>query len=257
MGKIAAPVLLRLSGGNLSAVFALLGLSLGGLGAASGALLRNPPGTPVVSAAATEPLCGAGAGRFALLWAVFFCNIVAGIQMIGFQSPLLQDLLRAGDPDRAATDLARAGATLIAASSLFNGFGRMLWGSLSDRIGRACSFRLMLGSQVLAFLLLTRVRSPWLFGALVCYILLCYGGGFGTMPSFVLDLFGPRRMARVYGALLTAWSAGGIAGPQMLARLRDAGGPEAAPRAFLSAAGLLAAGFALSWLLRDRPDPGR
>ena len=34
--------------------------------------------------------------------------------------------------------------------------------------------------------LLAWVGHPWLFAALVCYVLLCYGGGFGTMPSFVL-----------------------------------------------------------------------
>ena len=50
----------------------------------------------------------------------------------------------------------------------------------------------MLASQIVAFRRADPVGNPWLFGGLICYVLLCYGGGFGTMPAFVLDVFGPR-----------------------------------------------------------------
>ena len=52
--------------------------------------------------------------------------------------------------------------------------------------------------------------NPWVFCVLVCYILLCFGGGFATMPSFILDVFGPVRMPVIYGVILTAWAAAGI-----------------------------------------------
>jgi len=138
---------------------------------------------------------------------------MAGISIISFQSPLMQDLWHRIDAALPAATLAAYGATLIAVSSLFNGLGRLFWGGLSDRIGRVRTFRIMLGSQVAVFALLMFVRDPWLFGGLICYVLLCYGGGFGTMPSFVLDVFGGKMMPIVYGAILTAWSAAGIAGP--------------------------------------------
>jgi len=152
-------------------------------------------------------------GRFVGMWLLFFCNIVAGISIIGFQSPLAQDLWHAAWPSLAPAELAAYGATLIAVSSLFNGLGRVFWGGLSDRFGRLTVFRLKLGSQLLVFLLLAVNTSPWVFTGLVCYVLLCYGGGFGTMPAFVLDSVGPRRMPAVYGLILTAWSAGGVLGP--------------------------------------------
>ena len=47
------------------------------------------------------------------------------------------------------------------------------------------------------------------FSVLVCYVLLCFGGGFATMPSFVLDVFGPQKMSTIYGTILTAWAAAG------------------------------------------------
>ena len=93
----------------------------------------------------------------------------------------------------------------IAISSIFNGIGRFFWGGLSDKIGRIQAFRLILGTQIAVFAALVFVGNPWIFSALVCYVLLCYGGGFGTAPSFVLTVFGTKVMAVVYGVLLTAW----------------------------------------------------
>src|SRR5206468_3195330 len=48
---------------------------------------------------------------------------------------------------------------------------------------------------------------------------LCYGGGFGTMPAFAADFFGPKNAGTIYGAMLTAWSAGGIVGPILIASI--------------------------------------
>jgi OFA family oxalate/formate antiporter-like MFS transporter len=188
------------------------------------------------------------------LWTIFFCNILAGILIISYQSPLIQGLWRKIDPRLSTGALETYGATLIAVSSLFNGIGRMFWGGISDRIGRLWTFRIMLATQIIAFLLLTIVGDPWLFGTLICYVLLCYGGGFGTMPAFVLDVFGVRLMAVAYGAILTAWSAGGIVGPQMIAFLNDRFHDEparAATLAFWLSASVLALGLLLTAVWRE------
>ena len=98
---------------------------------------------------------------------------------------------------------------------------------------------------------LTQVNNPWLFGGLICYILLCYGGGFGTMPSFVLNVFGAIQMPVVYGAILTAWSAGGIIGPQFVAFINDHHATQLAQYVFLGNIAVLSLGFVLSSTLRD------
>ena len=41
------------------------------------------------------------------------------------------------------------------------------------------------------------------------------------MPSFVLDVFGAKRMSVIYGAVLTAWAAAGIFGPLYVGYLKD------------------------------------
>ncbi len=261
MSKILMPALMAATGGNLPAVFACLGAGLGLITVVCGWVLRNPPAGLLSSESReTDPgIAGPSvrncllSGRFAIIWGVFFCNIVAGISIIGFQSPLLQDLLKRSSPELMVLSLAAAGSTLIAVSSLFNGIGRFFWGGVSDRIGRVRTFRIILATQIIAFLILANVTQPWIFVILVCYVLLCYGGGFGTMPSLVLDVFGSRLMPVIYGTVLTAWSAGGIVGPQMVAVMKDFYGENASRYSFLLGASLLTLGFILSLILSDRP----
>ncbi|MCE5277877.1 MAG: OFA family MFS transporter [Planctomycetaceae bacterium] len=264
MSKVLAPALFELtvkitgdSAGHYDLLFAMLGGIFLVVTLIVASFLKNPPAgyvpagyAPSASASAAnslsdikhESLWCVFSGRFGAMWAVFFCNIAAGISIISLQSPLIQDLYRktmastlAGLAEADATTLlAGYGATLVAISSLFNGAGRFFWGGLSDRIGRVQTFRIMLVTQIAAFAALMFTGNPWIFGALICYVLLCYGGGFGTMPSFVTDVFGPKMMAVVYGVILTAWSAAGIVGPMLFAAVKDSFSDDAAGRASAS-----------------------
>jgi MFS transporter, OFA family, oxalate/formate antiporter len=267
MSKAVAPLILTAVGGNLVTGFAYIGIVILLLGLPAAQLMKNPPAgfvpagfePPAQSAAsqASEDRLTAKeailSGKFVMMWLIFFFNITAGIMFIGLQSPMLQDILKLTDQTMDTAALAAAGATLIAISSLFNGIGRFFWGGLSDKIGRVQTFRLILGTQVLVFSLLVYITNPWIFGILVCYVLLCYGGGFGTMPSFVLDVFKSRLMPAVYGTILTAWSMGGIAGPQIAAYIKDAYPGTAGTYTFIAGAVILIAGFMVSFLLNNKP----
>ena len=189
--------------------------------------------------------------KFLIMWLVFFFNISAGISVISVQSQLFQDVWRLGDPLAEPETLAQYGATLIAVSSLFNGVGRLFWASLSDRFGRTRVFRILLASQMVVFGVLMSERDPWIFAALVCYILLCFGGGFATMPSFVSDVFGSKRMSAIYGTILTAWSAAGIFGPLYMGYLRDQYPDRFIIYCFLVGVLILGMGYVFSYLLND------
>lgn len=116
----------------------------------------------------------------------------------------------------------------------------------------------MLASQMIVFGTLMTERNPWVFSALVCYILLCFGGGFGTMPSFVMEVFGTQRMSVMYGAILTAWAAAGIAGPLIVASLKDNYPDRAVIYCFLMGVLFLGGGFIFSFLVtNDRYAPGK
>jgi MFS transporter, OFA family, oxalate/formate antiporter len=236
--------------------------------------VRNPPagyvpgGVPLpaaqagtrTGAAPSEPATREYllSGQFLMMWIVFFFNIAAGISVITFQSSLLQEIWGLAEPGIEPATLAAYGASLIAISSLFNGVGRLLWGMVSDRIGRVESFRLLLATQMIAFGMLMTERNPWLFSALVCYVLLCFGGGFGTMPSFVADVFGAKRMSVIYGAMLTAWAAAGVAGPLMVASFKDNYPDRAVIYCFLLGVFFLGGGFIFSFLVtNDTCTPGK
>jgi OFA family oxalate/formate antiporter-like MFS transporter len=273
MSKVIAPMLMELTDKNLVQVFLCAGVVLLVLGAVAASFMQNPP-SGFVPAGYTPPVATASAqaaddaltakecilsSRFLLLWLFFFANICVGIMFIGMQSPMVQDLLKATDPyagvdkDVAKAALAAAGATLIAISSIFNGVGRFFWGGLSDKAGRVTTFRMILGTQVAVFVALVFVKSPLLFGVLVCYVLLCYGGGFGTAPSMVLTVFGVRLMPVVYGVLLTAWSSAGVIGPQIAARIKDAWPDKAGVYTFSVGVVILLAGFVLTLFVNDTP----
>ncbi len=256
MSKILAPSLLAWTGGNLVAVFLWLALFFAVLTILSSLGLANPPqpkaAAPMNPAQAFQDATPSLRSKsFLLIWLMFFCNITAGIAVVGFQSPMFQELLGRRDSGISAPSLASMGATLIAITSLFNGFGRFLWGAVSDRAGRMKTYRIMLGSQLAVFALLSVTGNPWIFAVLLCWILLCYGGGFGTMPATISELFGAGRMTVVYGVVLTAWAMGGVVGPQITAFLKDNMPEKASSLSFIVGGIFIALGF-LASLFIDR-----
>src|SRR5262245_24886489 len=266
MSKVLAPLLLSSAHGDLVPVFLSLGALFAVVLLPVTWFLQNPPPDPSSSAAArataAEPERPAReylrSAQFLMMWIVFFSNIAAGISVISFQSSLLQEIWGLSDPALDPAILATYGATLIAVSSLFNGLGRLLWGSISDRIGRVESFRLMLATQMIVFGVLMTERNPWIFSVLVCYILLCFGGGFGTMPSFVMDVFGSKKMSVMYGAMLTAWAAAGVAGPLLVASMKDNYPDRAVIYCFLIGVLFLGTGFTFSFLVtNEKCTPGK
>lgn len=270
ISKVIAPIFINLAEGNMVEVFIYISVVLFVIGIPAALSMKNPPTgfVPTGYVVAENNIFNHDvkneltlkesllSSQFIGMWFVFFLNISAGIMFISMQSPMIQDLLMQKNPTMSAKNIAVAGGTLIAISSLFNGFGRFLWGGLSDKLGRIQVFRLILGSQIIVFILLMLTTNPYIFGALVCYILLCYGGGFGAMPSYILDVFHEKLMPVMYGVILTAWSMGGIVGPQVAASIRDfyAQNPELiGPRTYLTGIALLSIGFLITLVLSNKP----
>ena len=149
------------------------------------------------------------------LWALLFLNVTAGIALIGVASPMTQEIT-------GVSPLVAAG--LVGILGLPNGAGRFLWAWLSDAIGRKWVFLIMFLLQAAIFFVLPLISAFVLFAALVLIVLLCYGGGFGTMPAFAADYFGAKNVGSIYGLMLTAWSMAGVVGPILMARLRETTG---------------------------------
>jgi len=162
---------------------------------------------------------------------MLFVNVTAGILFISSAVPLLRELT-------GITPATAAG--VYGAIALANGVGRFFWGAVSDRIGRPMAWVLIYALQAVVFLGVGRLHALGPVAALFAVVLLCYGGGFGTMPSFVADAFGTRWLGANYGLVLTAWGAAGIAGPIFAAAVKDRTGSFAGALAWVAVA-LLAA----------------
>jgi MFS transporter, OFA family, oxalate/formate antiporter len=153
--------------------------------------------------------------QWAALWALLFLNVTAGIAVISEAAPMAEEIGGAS---------ATAAASLVSLIAIFNGIGRFAWATFSDVIGRRWVFLSMFVIQAVVFFLLPNASSYALFAVLACVILFCYGGGFGTMPAFAADYFGSKNVGRIYGLMLTAWSAGGVAGPLLISKIKDGTG---------------------------------
>jgi OFA family oxalate/formate antiporter-like MFS transporter len=147
-----------------------------------------------------------------------------------------------------------AAAGLVGIISIANGAGRFLWAWLSDFIGRRRVFQVMFLAQAIVFFLLSRVHSFGGLTALAFVVLLCYGGGFGTMPAFTADFFGTRNVGSIYGLMLTAWGLAGLLGPTLIAQVRQSTGYYT--EALDLIAGIMLLSTVLPFLIRA-PKPSR
>lgn len=268
MSKLLAPFFLQISSNSLSTTFLYIGLTLVVVLPISASFLQLPP-TEIKDAQTqtkqsvdlnvASPIQLIFSKSFIIIWLMFMINVVAGMIFISFQSPLLQDILRVRMP--ASTNYAdisvinslnAAGATLIAISSVFNGLGRFFWGAVSDKVGRVSTFRILLALQALMFIALIFVSHPVWFFVFVCVVLLCYGGGFGVIPSLINDSYGAQLMPVLYGAALTAWGVGGIIGPQIVAFMKDNYPTNAGLYAFVMGSAILMLGLVLSLFYKGK-----
>jgi MFS transporter, OFA family, oxalate/formate antiporter len=153
-----------------------------------------------------------------VLWFLLFLNTSAGISVISQEAPMFQEL--AG-----VTALTAGG--MVGIASLGNGVGRVFWAWVSDTITRKATFAVMFAIQVVLFWIYPHIGMAGMLTLVTFVILMCYGGGFGTMPAFTADYFGPRNVGPIYGLMLTAWSFASAFGPLLIARIRETRGSYA------------------------------
>jgi MFS transporter, OFA family, oxalate/formate antiporter len=202
-------------------LFIISGIVYAVLGGLCAALVRDPPAEysrPGAVAAATlkeRQYSATEAMRtpqFWALWLMLFLNVTAGILFISNAVPIMRELTAAAPA---------AALAIYGFIALFNGLGRFFWGSVSDRIGRNWAYILIYGLQVVIFFVVGSIHSIAFVSTLFAIVLLCYGGGFGTMPSFTADYFGTKNMGLIYGWILLAWGVGGVVGPIFVALVKD------------------------------------
>jgi OFA family oxalate/formate antiporter-like MFS transporter len=208
--------------------FAYLGVAYTILGVLTAIFMQNPPAgwrpagwTPSAKetsqrAAVDYTLGGALlTWQWWALWMILFLNSCAGISVISQESPIFQELAK-------VTVIVAAG--MVGIVSIGNAAGRVAWAWVSDLITRRVTFIVMFLMQAVFFWVLPSITSAALLTVLSFVILMCYGGGFGTMPAFTADYFGSKNVGPIYGLMLTAWGAASAFGPLLVAHMRQTTG---------------------------------
>jgi MFS transporter, OFA family, oxalate/formate antiporter len=208
--------------------FAYLGIAFLMVTVGCGFFMRNPPEgwkpagwTPTVSevshrSARDYSLAEAlKTWQWWALWLLLFLNTSAGISVISQESLLFQESL-------GVTAVIAAG--MVGITSIGNALGRVFWAWASDFITRRGAFLAMLLAQVLLFWIFPSVHSIWRLTTVAFLVLVCFGGGFGTMPAFAADYFGSKNVGPIYGLMLTAWGFASAFGPLLVAYMRQSSG---------------------------------
>ncbi|WP_193078752.1 L-lactate MFS transporter [Brevibacterium aurantiacum] len=187
--------------------------------------------------------------QFWLLWVVLFLNVTAGIGILENAAPMIQSYFGI---------TAAAAAGFVGLLSIGNMGGRFIWSTTSDYLGRKNNYMMYLGVGLLLYLVVALFggSSIVLFILATLVIISFYGGGFSTIPAYLKDLFGVYQVGAIHGALLTAWSAAGVAGPLIVNSVVEAGekagktGPELYTPGMYIMVGALAIGFIANILVR-------
>lgn len=226
---VTAPVATRLiqTVGVLH-TFAYLGIAFLIVSVVSGFFMQNPPEhwqpegwTPKPKDASEECTRDFTLGealrtwQWWALWLLLFLNTSAGISIISQESPMFQEFAK-------TTAIIAAG--MVGIVSIGNALGRVLWAAVSDFLGRRTTFAVMFILQILLFWILPSLHAVAIVTAVSFIILMCYGGGFGTMPAFAADYFGPTNVGSIYGLMLTAWGFASAFGPLLIANMRVSSG---------------------------------
>ena len=186
----------------------------------------TPPQTKAAGSAVKADLAPSEMLRtptFWLLWVTYFAACMGGLQIIMKASPIWQSFSLSGlTPPVSATDfglVATAAAMAVSIIAIFNSTGRILWGIVSDSIGRKTTLIAMFILCGIALLALDFLRPYGLFLAGVSLVGLCFGGFLALYPALTADYFGTKHYGVNYGWMFTAYGAGGLVGPYLAAAL--------------------------------------
>jgi OFA family oxalate/formate antiporter-like MFS transporter len=208
--------------------FAYLGIAYLIVTVVAGLFMQNPPDgwkpegwTPTASQTSQRAAHDYTLGealktwQWYALWLLLFLNTFAGISIISQEAPIFEELVGVS---------AVVAASMVGVASIGNAFGRVFWAWVSDLITRRATFFVMFLIQVLLFWFLPNAAIVSLMTILTFVVLMCYGGGFGTMPAFAADYFGSKNVGPIYGLMLTAWGVASAVGPLLIAYMRETTG---------------------------------
>jgi len=149
------------------------------------------------------------------LWLCYFIGCLAGLMAISIAKPV-------------GTEVAHVSpilaTVLVGFFAIFNGGGRPVFGSLTDKVSvrmvAMFSFVLIMGAS----LLITQFSSVLMYIVAFAVLWGCLGGWLAIAPTATAEYFGTRDYPRCYGVVFLAYGAGAIVGPQLAGFIKNISG---------------------------------
>lgn len=147
---------------------------------------------------------------FYKLWLMLALSSSAGLMIVGHVSNIAKIQVNW-----------QAGFVLVILLSIFNALGRILGGTISDKIGRITLLKIVFIIQGINMFVFPRYTNVGLLSIGVAIAGLCYGAGFSVFPAVATDYYGVKNFGLNYGLIYTGWGVGGIIGPMVAAAIFD------------------------------------
>lgn len=106
-------------------------------------------------------------------------------------------------------------AFYVSLYSLSNCLGRVLWGTVSDQLGRNKTLNIILGVVIAAFVIMLVLPSQIGFAIGIVALGLCFGGIMGVFPPLVMENYGPANQGVNYGIVFTGYSTAAFFAPKI------------------------------------------
>lgn len=178
--------------------------------------------------------------QFWMIWLAFVFSAGCGLMVI-------KCLKNFGEFEGGLT--AAAAGSALGLLALFNGLGRVVWGTISHKLTAKYSVVLMCLLQAgMMFILLGMGSKALNLSVAACWLGFNFGGNFALFPLLTLENFGPKNLGANYGAVFTSYGVGGILGPIMAGKVWDTMGTF--KWAFIIAGGACIAASVLALLLK-------
>jgi len=187
----------------------------------------DPPAADSISAKATGAVDLTAAQMVAApqYWALllmFIGSALAGLMVIYCIRLFGIDSLQEHGVCDNAEAAGKIAGTAMAWFAILNGLGRIVWGTVSDKIGRKVALFLMCliqGIMMLTFYKIGGTEIGLIVGA--CVIGFNFGGNFALFPAATADFFGNKNVGTNYPWVFLAYGVAGIAGPRVAGHFKD------------------------------------
>ena len=133
---------------------------------------------------------------FYIVISMFFVGAFSGLMIASQASPIGQTMF----------GLAPATAALyVSLYSISNSSGRLIWGTVSDKIGRSKTLMIIFSVVAFSLFILTIIPGQFGFSLGIIGLGICFGGVMGVFPSIVMENYGPANQGVNYGIVFTGY----------------------------------------------------